>query len=66
VETTSAAVSRIGQAMGAKAQAYTVADLQRIGERRLNLARAFNAREGAGRERSWPDENEDENEAERF
>jgi aldehyde:ferredoxin oxidoreductase len=28
----------------------TVADLQRIGERRLNLARAFNAREGAGRE----------------
>jgi aldehyde:ferredoxin oxidoreductase len=30
---------------------FTVADLQRIGERRLNLTRAFNAREGAGRER---------------
>lgn len=27
----------------------TVADMQRIGERRLNLLRAFNAREGAGR-----------------
>ena len=29
----------------------TVNDMQRIGERRLNLMRAFNAREGAGRER---------------
>jgi aldehyde:ferredoxin oxidoreductase len=29
----------------------TVSDIQRIGERRLNLMRAFNAREGAGRER---------------
>ncbi len=29
----------------------TVADIQQIGERRLNLTRAFNAREGAGRER---------------
>jgi aldehyde:ferredoxin oxidoreductase len=29
----------------------TVADIQRIGERRLNLMRAFNAREGAGRDR---------------
>jgi aldehyde:ferredoxin oxidoreductase len=29
----------------------TVNDIQRIGERRLNLMRAFNAREGAGRER---------------
>ena len=29
----------------------TVDDMQRIGERRLNLMRAFNAREGAGRER---------------
>jgi aldehyde:ferredoxin oxidoreductase len=29
----------------------TVADIQEIGERRLNLTRAFNAREGAGRER---------------
>ena len=28
----------------------TVADIQQIGERRLNLTRAFNAREGAGRE----------------
>ena len=28
----------------------TIADTQQIGERRLNLARAFNAREGAGRE----------------
>ena len=28
-----------------------VADIQQIGERRLNLTRAFNAREGAGRER---------------
>jgi aldehyde:ferredoxin oxidoreductase len=29
----------------------TIADVQRIGERRLNLMRAFNAREGAGRDR---------------
>jgi aldehyde:ferredoxin oxidoreductase len=29
----------------------TVNDIQRIGERRLNLMRAFNAREGVGRER---------------
>ena len=29
----------------------TVADIQMIGERRLNLTRAFNAREGAGRDR---------------
>jgi aldehyde:ferredoxin oxidoreductase len=29
----------------------TVADMQRIGERRLNLLRLFNAREGVGRER---------------
>ena len=29
----------------------TIGDMQRIGERRLNLMRAFNAREGAGRER---------------
>ncbi len=29
----------------------TVNDMQRIGERRLNLMRAFNVREGAGRER---------------
>ncbi len=29
----------------------SVADIQRIGERRLNLLRAFNAREGAGRDR---------------
>lgn len=29
----------------------SVADIQRIGERRLNLMRAFNAREGAGRDR---------------
>ncbi len=29
----------------------TVDDMQRIGERRLNLMRTFNAREGAGRER---------------
>ena len=29
----------------------SVADIQQIGERRLNLTRAFNAREGAGRER---------------
>jgi len=28
----------------------TIADVQRIGERRLNLMRAFNAREGAGRD----------------
>jgi aldehyde:ferredoxin oxidoreductase len=28
----------------------TIADVQRIGERRLNLIRAFNAREGAGRD----------------
>ena len=28
----------------------TIADIQQIGERRLNLTRAFNAREGAGRE----------------
>jgi aldehyde:ferredoxin oxidoreductase len=28
----------------------TVSDMQRIGERRLNLMRAFNAREGVGRE----------------
>jgi len=29
----------------------TIADMQRIGERRLNLLRLFNAREGVGRER---------------
>ncbi len=29
----------------------TIADVQRIGERRLNLLRAFNAREGVGRDR---------------
>jgi aldehyde:ferredoxin oxidoreductase len=29
----------------------SIADVQRIGERRLNLMRAFNAREGAGRDR---------------
>ena len=29
----------------------TVEDIQRIGERRVNLMRAFNAREGAGRDR---------------
>jgi len=29
---------------------WTVADVQKIGERRLNMMRAFNAREGAGRE----------------
>jgi aldehyde:ferredoxin oxidoreductase len=29
----------------------TVADIQRIGERRLNMLRLFNAREGVGRER---------------
>jgi aldehyde:ferredoxin oxidoreductase len=29
---------------------WTVADVQKIGERRLNMLRAFNAREGAGRE----------------
>jgi aldehyde:ferredoxin oxidoreductase len=29
----------------------TIADVQRVGERRLNLMRAFNAREGAGRDR---------------
>ena len=30
---------------------WTVADIQKAGERRLNMLRAFNAREGAGRER---------------
>ena len=30
---------------------WTIADRQRIGERRLNMTRAFNAREGAGRDR---------------
>ena len=30
---------------------WTVADVQKIGERRLNMLRAFNAREGVGRER---------------
>ena len=30
---------------------WTIADMQRIGERRLNMMRAFNAREGAGRDR---------------
>jgi aldehyde:ferredoxin oxidoreductase len=30
---------------------WTVADIQKIGERRLNMLRAFNAREGVGRER---------------
>jgi aldehyde:ferredoxin oxidoreductase len=29
----------------------SIADMQRIGERRLNLLRLFNAREGVGRER---------------
>jgi aldehyde:ferredoxin oxidoreductase len=29
---------------------YTIEEMQRIGERRLNLMRAFNAREGAGRD----------------
>lgn len=29
---------------------WTVADVQKVGERRLNMLRAFNAREGAGRE----------------
>jgi len=29
---------------------WTVADVQKIGERRLNMLRAFNAREGAGRD----------------
>ena len=29
----------------------SIPDIQQIGERRLNLARAFNAREGAGRDR---------------
>ncbi len=29
---------------------YTLAELQRVGERRVNLMRAFNAREGVGRE----------------
>ena len=30
---------------------WTVEDVQKIGERRLNMIRAFNAREGAGRDR---------------
>ena len=30
---------------------WTVEDIQKIGERRLNMLRAFNAREGAGRDR---------------
>lgn len=30
---------------------WSVADVQKIGERRLNMLRAFNAREGAGRDR---------------
>ena len=30
---------------------WTVADIQKVGERRLNMLRAFNAREGVGRER---------------
>jgi aldehyde:ferredoxin oxidoreductase len=30
---------------------WTVDDVQKVGERRLNMMRAFNAREGAGRER---------------
>ena len=30
---------------------WTIADMQKVGERRLNMLRAFNAREGAGRDR---------------
>ena len=29
---------------------FTIEEMQRVGERRLNLIRAFNAREGAGRD----------------